>query len=237
MEVGIEEITFTEHLPLPNNFKDPSSNNDSAMNEDEALNYFKELSILKEKYKEKIKINSGVEVDYLEGYEHEIKNMLDKYGKYIEDSIISVHIIKIGEEYHFVDSNPKEFEKIINILGSIEEVYNKYYETIKLVINSDLGEYKPKRIGHLNLVRKFNQVFPYDYSKNKKLEEVVTLIKEKGYELDYNVSGLRKEYCKEPYLYGYLLELIKKYKIPTVLGSDSHSSNDIGSTLENTSNI
>ncbi|MGO0916536.1 hypothetical protein ACTPEM_26300, partial [Clostridioides difficile] len=42
----------------------------------------------------------------------------------------------------------------------------------------------------------------------------IKLIKEKGYELDYNVSGNRKEYCKEPYIDGYLLDLVKKYDIP-----------------------
>ena len=79
-------------------------------------------------------------------------------------------------------------------------------------MDADLGMYKPKRIGHLNLVRKYNKIFPYDYENNEKLEEVVKLIKEKGYEVDYNISGLYKEDCKEAYISGYLYELIKKYE-------------------------
>ncbi len=73
-----------------------------------------------------------------------------------------------------------------------------------------MGEYKPKRIGHLNLVRKYNKKFPYDYSKNKKLEELVKLISEKEYELDYNVAGLFKEDCGEVYISGYLAKLVKE---------------------------
>ena len=163
--------------------------------------------------------------------------MLNKYGKYIEDSILSVHMIKIKDKYYCMDFSPSEFEKMINLLGSTKDVYNKYYETLKLAINSDLGEYKPKRIGHLNLVRKFNKVFPYDYKGNERLEEVVMLIKKNKYEVDFNVSGIRKKYCKEPYIHDHLLDLIKKYNVPIILGSDSHCCRDIGSTQEYTSII
>ncbi|MPM78130.1 Histidinol-phosphatase [bioreactor metagenome] len=136
-------------------------------------------------------------------------------------------MLKIEDEYYCIDSSIDDFEKIIKKLGSLENVYNKYYETLKLAVNSNLGEHKPKRLGHLNLVRKYNQIFSYDYTGNKTLEEVIKLVKEKDYELDFNISGIRKQYCKEPYIHGYLLELVKQYKIPTVLGSDSHDSSTI----------
>ena len=89
--------------------------------------------------------------------------MLDEYGKYLEDGILSVHMIKIEDEYYCMDFSSEEFEKIVNLLGSIESVYNLYYDTLIKAINADLGEYKPKRIGHLNLVRKYNKKLPYDY--------------------------------------------------------------------------
>ena len=63
-----------------------------------------------------------------------------------------------------------------------------------------------------------------DYSNNKKLKELVKLISDRGYELDYNIAGLFKEDCGEVYISGYLAELIKKYNVKVVLGSDSHSS-------------
>ncbi|WP_122639808.1 histidinol-phosphatase HisJ [Romboutsia sp. Marseille-P6047] len=228
IDVGLIEITFTEHLPLPNNFEDPSPKKDSAMDEDDILSYFKEVNFFKDKYKDKIKINVGVEVDYIEEYEYEIEKMLNKYGNYLDDSILSVHMIKIGEKYYCIDFSAEEFLKIVTKLGSIENTYNKYYETLKLAINSDLGIYKPKRIGHLNLVRKFNKLFPYDYDGNKRLDEIINLICEKDYELDFNTSSIRKVYCREPYIHGYLLELVNKYKIKTVLGSDSHSFESVG---------
>ncbi|MDU4933786.1 MAG: histidinol-phosphatase HisJ [Peptostreptococcaceae bacterium] len=223
IEIGLDEITFTEHLPLPENFKDPSPENDSAMSIDQLHKYMEEVRNLKYKYKDKIKINLGVEVDYLEGYEEETRKLLDKYGMYFDDSILSVHILNFNGEYYVIDYSKEEFENIYNLMGGVSDVYYKYYKTLKKAVRTDLGEYKPKRIGHLNLVRKFNRVFPYNYDNNIVLEELLMLIKEKGYELDYNVSGLLKEYCKEPYISGHLLELVKKYKIPVVFGSDAHS--------------
>ena len=223
IQVGVDEISFTEHFPLPEGFEDPAPAKDSSIEADKMESYINDVKKIKEKYKDKIKINIGAEVDYIEGFEEEIKNNLNKYGEYLEDSILSVHMIKIEDKYYCMDFSCEEFEKIVNLLGSVESVYNLYYETLIKAINSDLGKYKPKRIGHLNLVRKYNKKFPYDYSNNKKLKELVKLISDRGYELDYNIAGLFKEDCGETYISGYLEELIKQYNIKLVLGSDSHS--------------
>ncbi|MGL5693488.1 MAG: histidinol-phosphatase HisJ, partial [Peptostreptococcaceae bacterium] len=223
LEIGLDEITFTEHLPLPKNFVDPSPENDSAMDMESLDKYIEEVQSLKSKYKDKIKINVGVEVDYIEGYESEIKELLDQYGEYFDDSILSVHMLNINDGYYLIDYSKDEFKNISNMLSGVSNVYYKYYKTVKKAVSADLGKYKPKRIGHINLVRKFNNIFPYNYENNIVLEELLIQIKEKGYELDYNVSGLFKEDCNETYIDGPLLKLIKKYDIPMVFGSDSHS--------------
>ncbi|EOU1743841.1 histidinol-phosphatase HisJ [Clostridium perfringens] len=220
----LDEISFTEHLPLPENFIDPSPLKDSAMKLEEMESYLKEGHELQEEYKNKIKVNIGVEVDYIEGYEIETELLLNKYGKYLNDGILSVHMIKGNKRYYCIDFSEKEFKKIIDDLGSLEEVYNKYYDTLIMALKSDLGPYKPKRIGHLNLVRRFNKEFPYNYEKHiSKIEEILDLIKEKGYELDFNIAGLRKKECNEFYIEGKVLEMAIEKGVPMVLGSDSHS--------------
>lgn len=225
IKCGLDEMSFTEHLPLPKNFEDPSPLKDSAMGIERIEEYLKEGQVLREKYKDKIKINIGVEVDYIEGYEKEIKELLNKYGAFLSDGILSVHMIKGNKRYYCIDFSVEEFEKIIDDLGSIDEVYNKYYDTLIMALESDLGTYKPKRIGHLNLVRKFNKEIPYNYEKHlPKIEKILNIIKEKGYELDFNIAGLRKEECEELYIEGKVLDMAIEKEIPMVLGSDSHSS-------------
>lgn len=224
LKCGLNEMSFTEHLPLPRNFKDPSPLSDSAMSLNEIEFYLNEVQAIQKKYNDEIKINVGVEVDYIEGYEDEIRELLNKYGIYLNDSILSVHIIKGNAKYYCIDFNTEEFNNIIADLGSLEEVYNKYYDTLIMALESDLGLYKPRRIGHLNLVRKFNKEFPYNYEVHiPKIEKILNIIKEKGYELDFNVAGLRKDECKEIYLEGIILEMAIEKDIPMVLGSDSHS--------------
>lgn len=224
---GIDEISFTEHIPLPNMPIDKKLLEECALSIDSAKNYIRDVILLKEKYKDKIKINLGFEVDFVEGYEEEIRKILNEYGKYIDDSILSVHFVKYNEEYRCIDML-SDFEYLLKELGSLESVYDLYYNTLLASINADLGMYKPKRIGHPTLVRKFCLKYPYEYKNKELLNKIVYEIKNKKYEVDYNTAGLRKEFCGEVYPSGLLLELIKDNNIKLVYGSDSHTAVDVG---------
>ena len=155
IKLRLKEITFTEHMPLPPNFMDPEFLKSCAPTLDNAEKYLEDIDCIKAKYKHELKINTGFEVDYIEGYEKNIKELLNKYGNIIEDSILSVHFIKFEDEYYCVDVSPEEFGKIVEILGSVNNVYDKYYETLLKAIKADLGAFKPKRIGHPTLIRIF----------------------------------------------------------------------------------
>ena len=229
---GYDEISFTEHFPLPDGFVDPSPEQDSTPSVEAFERYLDEAEEMKKKYRDKIKINVGTEVDYLEGYEEQIKNNLEKYGKRLDDALLSVHNMKVCGEFVCIDYSPEEFKRIADLSGGVDKLYGKYYETVKKAIESDLGEYKPKRFGHLNLIRKFCKVFEYDYIEQDILEDIMKALKENGFELDLNVSGIRKPYCGEVYVSGYLKELADKYDIKTVLGSDSHTAETIVSRKE-----
>ena len=124
---GIEEISFTEHFPLPNGFEDPVKEKDSSMDLESLEKYINELKIIKTFYAGVIKINIGVEIDYIEGYEEEIKDLLNKYGKFFEDSILSVHMVKYEDEYYCIDYSRENFAELVELLGSLEKVYNLYY--------------------------------------------------------------------------------------------------------------
>ncbi|MDO4535638.1 MAG: histidinol-phosphatase HisJ [Clostridium perfringens] len=228
----INEITFTEHMPLTLK-KDPSPRNNSAMSEETLIKYLESIKILKEKYKDRIKINVGVEVDYLEGEEENIKTLLNKYGKYIDDSILSVHILKYNGKYYPIGSGVEELKKLVDALGSLEKFYNLYYETILKSIKCDLGKYKPKRIGHPTLVRKYKKDFQNEVYDFKLLEEIVSALKKDSYEIDLNTSGLRKEKCKEIYPTGIFMKFLVENKVPIVLGSDSHEAKDVGFYFNN----
>lgn len=225
---GLKEITFTEHMPLPYGFMEEEFLQECSPSIDVMENYFNDIYLIKEKYKDVIKINMGFEVDYVEGLEDEIKEILNRFGEKIEDSILSVHFIKIDNEYYCIDFSPEEFGKLVRKLGSVEKLYDIYYETLLKAVKSNLGIFKPARIGHPTLVRIFNREFPLKYSNSKLLEEIIKEIKTRNYEVDFNTSGIRKPYCKEPYPSGQFAELVEKYEVKVVYGSDAHTAKDVG---------
>ncbi|MCR4942865.1 MAG: histidinol-phosphatase HisJ [Clostridium sp.] len=228
LEEGLGEITFTEHLPLPKGFIDENIIDESAPDEENFALYIEEVKRIKEKYKDKIKILIGAEIDYLEGLEEETAKILEKFKDDFEDSIISVHFIKYKDKYYCLDYSTERYEELINITGSLENLYNLYYETVIKSINADLNGFKAKRVGHPALVRIFNIVYPYNYKNEEMLKRVALEIQKGGYSVDYNTAGVRKKYCGEVYPSGILNELIDKYGIEKIYGSDSHTAKDVG---------
>ena len=59
LRLGLEEISFTEHFPLPKCICDPIFQAECAICEEDIPKYFEAVELLQEKYKGKIKINKG----------------------------------------------------------------------------------------------------------------------------------------------------------------------------------
>ncbi|WP_207634144.1 histidinol-phosphatase HisJ [Halalkalibacter urbisdiaboli] len=222
IELGLKGITFTEHAPLPTSFMDPTPQQDSAMKLEHLLDYFKELKHIKETYRGKLDVLIGLEVDYIEEYEEQTKQFLNEFGHYLDDSILSVHFLKLRNDYICIDYSPEAFQDAISKLGSIEAVYKRYLETLKKSVSVDLGRYKPKRIGHLTLVKKFKKKFPTSGFTYQDISELLLQIKENGYTLDYNGAGTLKPLCGEPYPDTAIVQKAFQMGIPLVYGSDAH---------------
>jgi histidinol-phosphatase (PHP family) len=161
--LNYREISFTEHAPLPNNFIDPTPERDSAMSLDQIHAYLEELCRLKTYYSSALKVNIGLEVDFIEGYEKETAAFLDEYGPLLDDSILSVHFLRSGEAYYCMDYSVETFEEMMRVFGGLSKVYKAYFSTLKKSIVTDLGKYKPGRIGHITLVEKFKCKFPNEH--------------------------------------------------------------------------
>jgi histidinol-phosphatase (PHP family) len=232
VSLGFREITFTEHAPLPEGFNDPTPEKDSGMKFADLENYFSDVESIKKKYKSRIIINTGLEVDFIEGFEEKTKEFLNEWGKRLDDAILSVHFLKNRQTYDCLDYSPDTFEKMIGQYGAVEKVYEKYYATLLKSVLCDLGPFKPKRIGHITLVRKFQRKFPCSYEFNKDILQILQAIKEKGYELDYNGAGTAKPLCKEPYPPLWVAEEAKSLGIPLIYGSDAHQVKDLNQGIK-----
>jgi len=224
---GFKEITFTEHAPLPENFVDPTPDKDSGMNSAYLMDYFKQLKRVKEQYQSEIKINIGLEVDYIVGYEHETKQFLNEVGPLMDDAILSVHFLNFQDEYVCIDFSQEVYLQFANKVGGILPMYKLYYETVKKSIKADLGLYKPKRIGHPTLIHKFQHAHDEQIDDAADISELLKMMQTGHYELDFNSAGLSKPYCKEPYPpYPFVKQAID-LQIPVIFGSDAHTAADL----------
>ncbi len=230
LNAGFDEITFTEHAPLPEGFSDPVPDGDSAMELSVLEDYISHVTMLQKNYSENIKINLGFEVDFIDGFEKETASFLNDYGSYIDDAILSVHFLKLKERYYCLDYHEDSFLDMTDAAGSLKLLHEKYYLTLLAAVRSNLGSYKPRRLGHLTLIQKFQKRFPVQFDLKEMQNEVLTAIKKENMELDFNVAGLRKNLCGAIYLDQWMIEEAKKQNIPLVYGSDAHSAKDVGAS-------
>lgn len=228
IRLGIEEISFTEHAPLPDGFIDPTPEKDSGMDPHDLYDYVRQVGSLKKTYRNKLKINIGLEVDFIEGFEEQTKQFLDEIGPMLDDSILSVHFIKDGDKWHCLDFSAEMFFDISKQIGSIDGVYERYFATVEKSIHANLGTYKPSRIGHITLVHKFQERFPAATSYDERVFALLQDIRSKNYTLDYNGAGVVKPLCREPYPPEKFIRYAAGLGIPLVYGSDAHQAKDLG---------
>ncbi|MGG4166232.1 histidinol-phosphatase HisJ [Rossellomorea vietnamensis] len=227
MVLGYSGITFTEHAPLPAGFRDTTPDQDSGMDPSRLEDYFDTLDSLKERYKDRITIRSGLEVDYIEGFEKETAEFLSIYGPRMDDSILSVHFLQHRGKWDCLDFSPEVFKSMMSYYGSVDEIYKRYYKTVLKSIQSDLGFYKPKRIGHITLVTKFQQLFPSSRTFSDDISLILQEMAARDLELDYNGAGLVKPYCGESYPPPDVIKQARALGIKIVYGSDAHTADGL----------
>lgn len=221
--LGYTTMTFTEHAPLPKSFIDPVPDKDSAMALNELENYLKAINEIKTAYSNDLTILTGLEVDYIQGHQDETRQLLDEYGPYLDDSILSVHFLKGETKWHCIDFSPEAFNQAASDLGGIQAIYKKYYEQVERSAIADLGKYKPSRIGHISLIRKFHQLYPSPSGWDTMANDILPVIKDREMTLDYNGAGCKKEHCEEPYPPSSIARKAFELGIPLVYGSDAHT--------------
>lgn len=225
--LGYTDISFTEHAPLPERFVDPTPDRDSAMERRQLERYLAAVADVKARYRNDITIRVGLEVDFIPGWEEETVRLLDEVGPLLDDSILSVHFLAHKGQYVCIDYSADMFADIVRLFGSVEHVHRTYYETVRQSIRTDMGRYKPKRIGHLTLVRKFWRRFPCPDPMTDLVLAILDDIEQFGYEIDYNGAGAAKPLCLEPYPPNHLITEARRRGIPIVYGSDAHRAADL----------
>ena len=178
-----------------------------------------EVNRLKEKYKDKIKILCGIEVDYyttsmIEGYDY-------KLG--------SLHYFKIGDKYYSLDISIPGFIEMVEkeFGGDYLAVCEEYYRLLKDVPRKTGADI----IAHIDLITKFNEgnkLFDTNDPRYVKAyrDAVDELVKYKK-PFEINTGAISRGYRTTPYPAPDILEYIKEKGGKTIISSDSHSKENI----------
>lgn len=232
ISLGIKGISFTEHAPLPKNFADPAPAKDSAMPYSDLHHYFQKLQEVKKTYKKFITIKTGLEIDFIEGYELETEQLLREVWPELDDAILSVHFLQIEGKHFCMDYDENVFEEMVRKSGSLASVYRQYFSVVIKSVKHSFKSFQPLRIGHITLAKKFQKLFQADFSIEEDINNILLNISERGMALDYNGAGVVKPFCGEPYPPSWIIKKAHKRKIPLVYGSDAHSAKGLGQGLE-----
>lgn len=202
IECGTKYFGFSDHAPM--NF-DPKY----RMNFEQMSGYENSVLEAKEKYKDKIEILLGYEVDYLRGY--------------MDERVLNADVDYLIGSVHFIDEwgfdNPEFIGNYEN--QDIDEIWQKYFNAIKDMAESELFDI----VGHLDLIKIFR--FMPNKSIGSLAHEALQAIKKADMSLELNVAGFRKPIA-EAYPSISLLKEAFKIGIPITFASDAHKPEQVG---------
>ena len=200
---GLSEIGFSEHLTL---FKDLE---DWNMNPVNISPYITHLETLRKKIKN-IKIKIGLEVDFFEGKEEEIKAYLKPLP--LDYIIGSVHYL--GEKT--VDVGPEFYEG-----KSIDRLFESYFESVITAVSSGIFDI----IGHCDLIR----IYEYKPSANVEplYRRLAKSMKKNDVAFEVNTNG-RNRPLADFYPDRRFLNIFREENIPVCVNSDAHMPSRVG---------
>jgi len=196
---------------------------------DKIEEYIEVVNSLKEKYKDKIDIFLGMEMDYIPGTGFtELSLSLMKRLDYYIGSVHYLGKFKNGIRWT-VDYNIDELLKGIDesFQGDKRKAVEAYYEAI-----SEMAErFQPPIIGHLDLFNKNNKNnILFDERESwygEAVGKALDVIKNTSSVIEINTGGIARGYTREQYPSNLILKMIRERNIPITVNSDAHNTETI----------
>ncbi len=210
IEKGFYSIGISSHSPM-------IGGADWTMKISEVALYIDEVNLLKEKYKDKIEVYCGIELDnFHEGTD------LDKF----DYSIGSVHQFRKNGAFYDVDYTPEMLRKITSEFfdGNWNEMAESYFNTLAdFVINTEVDV-----VGHFDLITKFNEKVKqfstedaaYRISAYKAIDRILSAKPDIIFEV--NTGAMFRCGNEAPYPEKFILEYLFKKGVKITITGDSH---------------
>lgn len=196
IESGTKYFGFSEHAPM-------DFDEGYRVSFEQMKSYEEAVLNAKEKYKNKIEVLLGYEVDYLVGH--------------MDERVLNADVDYLIGSVHFIDKWGFDNPEFIGRYESedIDEIWQKYFDAVKEMADSRLFDI----VGHLDLIKVFK--FMPNKDINEIAKEALKAIKEADMVLEINMAGYRKPIA-EPYPSLALLKQAYELGIPITFASDAH---------------
>ena len=215
IEKGFTSLGFSGHSPM-------DFPNDWGMTEEKLPLYIAEIKRLKEKYKDKIEIVLGIELDA----DYTGVNLSD-----FEYSIGSVHQLRFGDEIYYLDYSAEVTRNCIDkhFDGNASLLAKAYFERLAdFVVNTPVT-----LVAHFDLIQKFcrtDKIFDENDEsyRNSALEAVRKILEAKpGMIFEVNTGAMYRKGNDMPYPSRFILEEINRLGGKVTISSDTHCTDSI----------
>jgi len=203
IENRVDIFGISDHAPM-------DFDREYRMRFEDMDNYLKSIDEVAERYRDKITILKGFEVDYLPDYLDD--RVLDSEIDYL---IGSVHFLKGWgfDNPEFIGRYERE---------DINQLWLDYFQEIENMAKSGLFQI----VGHIDLMKVF-KFMPNSLKIEDIVEPSLKAIKDSGMAIEVNGAGYRKP-IGEAYPSLSILKMIYEMNIPITFGSDAHKPEQVG---------
>lgn len=186
-----------------------------CMKETDYPAYFAEIARLKEKYRDRIDILTGLELDY---YSEADRSRFDYW-------IASVHYLIIEGRCYPIDHSRRQQLACIETEcgGSLLEFARKYYDCVV----RNVARCAPDIVGHFDVITKFGLIDDRDPAYQRIAKSALDSVMQVTKRIEMNTGAIAKKIRQTPYPAPFLLQRVLENGGEIVLSADAHRADTI----------
>jgi len=229
-ENNLHSIGFSAHAPIE---KQIGAQSDWNLKDERVSEYVSEVMAAKERWKDKIKVFLGYEVDYIKGRRSPLDDDITSLN--LDYIIASVHYLfpknyntKVSNEFFFtVDGSKEEFEKGLSegFNGDARALMHRYYDAqIEMIEEGGFDI-----LGHPDLLKKNcgGRNYWTEEEETARQREIALAVSKTDIIIEVNTGGINRKKIHDVYPSLSFLRIISEYKIPVIITADAHCAADI----------
>lgn len=221
VELGYDQLGFSSHAPVP-------FENDFGIREEQIPEYTKEIDGFKTA-NPSLQLFYGLECDFIPGM---TKPFAFFKNQFCLDYIIGgVHLVRPenSDNIWFIDGSKREiYDNGLRDFfgGNVKKAVTRFWEQSFEMIETEQFDV----IAHFDKIKMHNQkrYFTEEEEWYKLLvDHCIELIRRKQLIVEINTRGIYKGRCPDYYPSDYALAQIAKHRIPMVVSTDAHKSEEL----------